>query len=222
MSLKSLARDHRKTLRVALLLLLVALCVLNYILFPKIAGSTYLSFYTKAGVVVALGTLILELAWKDIETNSSITSRDPLLYLSGSLLLIGLPIIVLGVHLDRKYNDRQISLLDFLFSVPFILIFLLGLTVWLLTIAPAQYFLNYVCRAPSMLINRSSARIYARFSSEGKLETVIPKKGQPPDLESPDTWWDASMRGKTQKLTNAYSAALLVALAWVLAAAGGA
>ncbi len=221
MSLGALIQRHPRTARVGLLFLLLGMCTLNYLLFPAWAGTTYLGFYAKAGAAVAIGTLLLEMAWKDIENNTAITSRDPLVYLSGSLQLIALPLFVLGVHLDRKYRGHHALGLDLLFCIPFIFIMLFGLAGWLLLIAPLQYFVNYICCAPSLIINQSSATVLARLRDGWKLETTIRTKSHSAPSDPPDTWWDASLRGKEQKLTNAYSAILIVGLGWLLPAASG-
>jgi hypothetical protein len=216
MSIKQLHQNHPRISRLILLLLLISGCIANFFLFPKLAGTPYIDFYAKAGAGVSLGLLLLELTWKDIDKNTGITSRDPLVYLGSTLQLIGLPLIVLGVHLQRKFNSTRVSLLDLLFSLPFILLMLCGLVIWVVAIAPAQYFVNYACLAPSNLINNSSARVYARLKDGWKLEVSTQKAGDPLPEDLPESWWDASMQGQTRKLTSAYSAVLLTALAWVL------
>jgi hypothetical protein len=219
MAIRQLLQNHPRLSRGVLLALLILGCVANFFLFPKVTGTPYLSFYAKAGAVVSLGMLMLELAWKDINNNTGITSRDPLIYLGSTLQLIGLPLIALGVHLDRKFNSTRVSPLDLLFTLPFMLLMLFGIVIWFFCIAPAQYFVNYVCQAPSNLVNKSSARVYAQLRDGWQLEVrtstaedPVPKV--PPDTS--DTWWDASMQGQARKLTSAYSAIFLAALAWVL------
>ena len=221
MSLGALIQSHPRTTQVGLLLLLLGMCTVNYLLFPAWAGTTYLGFYAKAGAAVAIGTLLLEMAWKDIEKNTAITSRDSLVDLSGSLQLRGLPLFALGVHLDRKYRSHRALVLDLLFCMPFIFIMLSGLAGWLLLIAPLQYFLNYICRAPSLIINQSNATVLVRLRDGWKLETPIRTKSHSVPSDPPDMRWDASLRGKEQKLTNAYSAILIIGLDWLLPAASG-
>lgn len=216
MPIKNLHQHYPRASRGIVLVLLVAGCIANYFLFPKLIGVPYITFYAKAGAGVSLGMLLLELSWKDIDKNSGITSRDPLVYIGSTLQLIGLPLIVLGVHLQRKFNSNRISPLDLLFSLPFILLVLSGLVIWLVSIAPAQYFVNYVCSAPSNLINSSSAKVYARLKEGWELEVRPQEHGDPKPEELPATWWDASMQGQARKLSAAYSAVFLSALAWLL------
>jgi hypothetical protein len=216
MSIRTLVQNHPMAARLFLVALLILLCVANYYLFPKLIGVEYINFYTRAGAAVALGTLLLEISWKDIDKNTGITSRDPIAYLGSTLQLIGLPIMVLGVHLQKQYNKHRISLLNLLFTLPFILVVLNGLIIWLFTIAPAQYFINYICRAPSMLINNSNARIYAQLKDGWELKTEIRNANEESPADAVNPWWDASMQNQQRKLTSAYSAILLIALAWVL------
>ena len=216
MAIRQLLQHYPRVSRGILLALLILGCIANFVLFPRVAGIAYVNFYTKAGVVASLGILALELSWKNIEKNPGITSRDPLVYLSSTIQLIGLPLVAMGVHLDRKFNATRLSPLDLLFTLPFILLMLFGMVIWLVSIAPAQYFVNYVCHAPSNLINQSSARVYARQWEGWYLEFRTQKAGDPLPKEQPETWWDASMQGQSTKLTSAYSAVVLTALAWML------
>jgi hypothetical protein len=123
----------------------------------------------------------------------------------------------MGVHLNRKSNSTRISPTDLLFSLPFILLMLCGIVIWTVSIAPAQYFVNYVCRAPANLINNSSARVYAQLKNGWNLEVRTQKAGDPLPTDPVDIWWDASMQGQSRKMTSAYSAVLLTGLAWLLA-----
>jgi hypothetical protein len=149
------------------------------------------------------------------------TSGDPLAYLGSTLQLIGLPILVLGAHLDRKQNAYPISLADALFCIPFFLILFCGILTWLFLIAPAQYFVNYVCRIPSLLVANSTVTVYARLRDGWKLEITTQRDKEEVQFDSTNLWWDASMRGNGQRLTNAYAAILLTSLAWILSAIGG-
>jgi hypothetical protein len=102
MAIRQLLQHYPRASRGILLALLILGCIANFVLFPRVAGIAYVNFYTKAGVVASLGILALELSWKNIEKNPGITSRDPLVYLSSTLQLIGLPLVAMGVHLEIK------------------------------------------------------------------------------------------------------------------------
>jgi hypothetical protein len=133
-----------------------------------------------------------------------------------TLQLIGLPLIVLGVHLQRRFNANKVSSLDVVCSLPFIGLVLAGLLIWLVSIAPAQYFVNFLCCGPARLINGSSAKVYARLERGWALAVQPHEGGRAKPTAPPAGWWDASMQGQTPKLTAAYSAILLSALAWAL------
>jgi hypothetical protein len=226
MPIKHRLGQYPRILRFVLLSLFVAACVANFVLFPKWVGTSYLKFYANAGAVVSVGTLFLELAWKEMDKNQGITSRDPLVYLGSTLQLIGLPLVVMGVHLDRTANANRASALELLLCIPFVLLMLCGLVIWTLAIAPAHYFVNTLCQAPAKLIQGSSARVYARLKDGWQLEYRMQQADDPVPEEqpatpatppTPPTRGDSTMHGHATKLTSAYAAVLLLALAWLLA-----
>jgi len=194
-------------------------CITNFYLFKYIFELNYFEFYLKAGAVVALSILLLELAWGDLEKNDGLVSADPVDYIGACLQLIGLPILVIGYHLDSRININIVKTKKFLESIAVMIFAVLatsGLILWLITITPAQYFVNLFCGAPSRVINSSNARIYARFTKGLKLEWKLCQKNDSNRFDLKDGWWDASMRHKPIKVTNAFVAAILLVLNWVL------
>jgi len=206
---------YRKQLALAGLLLA---CTINFYLFKYILGLNYFEFYLKSGVVVAFSILLLELAWKDLEKNDGLVSADPADYIGACLQLIGLPLLVIGYHLDSKTNTNIANtkrILDSIAVMVFAILATSTLFLWLIIITPAQYFVNLFCGAPSRIINSSNALIYARFTDGPKLEWKLLQKKDSNKFDPKDGWWDASMRHKSIKVTNAFVAATLLILNWI-------
>jgi hypothetical protein len=121
-------------------------------------GPITLSFISNPVLSVALSILLLELAWKNLEKNDGLVSADPLDYIGACLQLVGLPLFSIGIHLDRKTNTNKIINLDLIAFIVFGILATSTLFLWLIIIAPAQYFVNLFCAGPSIVINSSNAQ----------------------------------------------------------------
>ena len=197
---------------------LFLLCAINFFLFKHVLGFNYIEFYLKSGVVAALSIMLLELAWKDLEKNEGLVSADPLNYIGACLQLVGLPVLSLGFHLDSKINTNRtntIRILDSIAVVVFVILATFALLFWLITIAPAQYFVNLFCGGPSRIINSSNAQIYARFTGGTQLEWKVLHENDSSSFDPKDDWWDASMQHNAIRVTNAFAAVILLILSWI-------
>ncbi|MEC5384835.1 hypothetical protein VVD49_03830 [Uliginosibacterium sp. H3] len=189
----------------AWLLVLLILCAGNYALFRAAWAIDYFDWYRHAGPIIGLTTAIFAAAWGGMDRNTGLVAADPRQYCGACLQVAGLPILVFGGHLRHTPGA---PLLDRLFALPLILIFTLGGGVWLLCIAPLQYFVFLVCGAPSRLALRSSYRVNAVMDGPRLvyLEQQVAEK-------APAGFWDASLRDKPVVLASAFSAVLFMLLA---------
>ena len=185
---------------------LVSICLINYFIFRRLFHSNYLRWYVSAGPFIGLATAAFGAAWGKLDNNTGLVSAVPLDYIGACLQAAGLPLYVFGGTLQSRPQRQGISLVNFLFGVPLILLIAIAVIAWLILVAPLQYFVFLVCGAPSRIVMTSSYYVHARMDGRwlkytgGNTENPAPKKGD---------GWDASMRDKPVTLANAFSAAAL-------------
>jgi len=96
---------------------------------------------------------------------------------------------------------------DLAFGIPLLLLIAAALLVWLIIIAPIQYFVFLICGAPVRLLLRSNTRSIARISEKTLEVNHIPR-----EETVPTGWWDASFTSSPVSVTSLLAAILLFVL----------
>lgn len=202
----------RPTLYVAAtFVLLVLLCLFNSWWFTSILQLNYLVWYSHAGPVIALGTVLIGVAWGDLDKHTDLISAHPLYYIAACLQVASLPLIAAGAHLKAEHRLVPLgwNMIPLLLLTPLLVAAMFG---WLLLVVPVQYFVFLLTGAFSRAALTSSAQLVARVD-DGKVAVIESTPGKP--ITPAVGQWDASMRDKPLTLTNAFSAALLFVLAYL-------
>lgn len=190
-----------------------ALAVLDHFIFMRWFHTTHVTWYLKNGATIGLVTTLASMAWGDLNKNTRLISSHPLKYFRANLQLVGLPIFVMGTHLrSKKDHSVSRSLWDTLVTLPLVLIFVSFMVLWLVVVAPLQYFVYLVCGAPARLLGQSDQRTIATMH-DGNLEVGQVGKN---DIV-PAGWWDASISAKPVAITNLFTTLFFVILKFVSA-----
>lgn len=207
------ARLRKFLLEIALPFMgLAAIFLINSWAFQKIFSTSitgYLNWYVNTGPFINLAVLAFGAAWSVLDNNVGLVSAHPLIYIRACRKLAGLPIYAFGGHLRRENHEGQ-PLLDLLFGMPLIVLFVVASFAWLVLVAPLQYFLFLVCGAPSRIALRSHYRLRAEVDGEILSFRVLTRCE--PD---PESGWEASMRDKPVTLANAFGAATLFMIGYL-------
>ena len=207
-----LGSSPQRILKVYLLpfLGLAGLCFLHSFLFRKIFGlgwRGYFDWYVSAGPFIGLALVAFGAAWESLDKNTGLVSANPLAYIGSCLQLVGLPIEALGGHVQTKHVNRW----DRIVAQPLIALFAAACVAWLVLVAPAQYFLFLVCGAPSRVALNSGYRLHAEL--DGNILKPVDLR---PDDPKPATGWDASMSTKPVTIANAFGAAVLFIVGYLM------
>lgn len=192
------------------LLLLVAMCALNQLVFTRWFNTSYFAWYLANGSIIGLTTSIVSLAWGDINRHVGLISAHPLHYLGSSLQLAGLPIYEMGTRLRTRSAPGQgvDSLIAMLVTAMLACMILL----WVQIVVPVQYFVYLLCGAPGRVFHRSRDRVVAHFEKETRLEVLTLAPGE----ELREGWWEAGLGGKPVALTGVVTALFLTIVRWIL------
>ena len=126
------------------------LAAFNHWLFTTWFGITYLDWYLKNGALIGLVTAGVALTWGDMNKHTGLISAHPLVYLGACLQLVGIPLFVMGTHLRSNPDNRKPrSLFDALVTVLLVLIPTVVMLVWLVVVAPLQFFVYLICGGPA-------------------------------------------------------------------------
>ncbi len=113
----------RFLLRIALPFIgLAGLCLINQWIFRRFFNTSYLRWYVSAGPFIGLAIVAFGAAWGKVDKNVGLVSANPFNYIWACRRLAGLSLYVFGGHL-RKENQDGISLLDILFGLALIAVF---------------------------------------------------------------------------------------------------
>jgi hypothetical protein len=182
-------------------------------------GNDYLRWYVNSGALVGAITAVFAAAWGDMDKNVLLISPRPTRYISGCLLLVSLPMISLGPEIEslgrmigRKNGEPELTdawiIVDAVIMIPWLVALLALLTLWIIVIAPLQYFAFLVCGALPRSLRWSPQRVVARTTDPGDFEIEIVRR----DAPIAEGWWDASLCRKPVTLTAGLSSLVLLGL----------
>jgi hypothetical protein len=186
--------------------------LLNQWAFTRWFGTSYPAWYLANGSLIGLISSIVALSWGDLNRHVGLISAHPLDYLGSYLQLAGLPIYELGTHLRTGAAPRDgRNFFDLLVASLVAGAISVAILVWVLVVAPAQYFLYLVCGAPGRVFAGSRVRVTARFEGGTRLELREMERG----ANLPEGWWEAGIANKPVALTGALAALALTIVRWV-------
>jgi hypothetical protein len=182
--------------------ILLALLIINNWVFITWFDTTYLRWYLANGALIGLVSTIASLAWGDMNKHAGLISAHPFGYIGACLQLAGLPVYTMGTHLRSPQSQPETrSLFDLLLTIPFMLILVGIVIIWLVVIVPLQYFVYLICGAPARAFSHSQRQPIARLKGS-QLEV----KEISTNEKVPEGWWSASLSQKPVAITNLFVA----------------
>lgn len=180
--------------------ILLFLLAIDHWIFLTWFSTTHLKWYLANGALIGLVSTMASLAWGDINKHAGLISSHPLDYLGSCLQLIGLPIYALGTNVRSKSSEPATrSTFDTYMAIPFLLVVVAVMAIWLVVVVPFQYFLFLICGAPARVLSRSEKQPIARFIGTRLEISEIDKAAQ-----LPEGWWSASLSKKPVAVTNLF------------------
>lgn len=183
----------------------------------------YIEFYLSNGSLIGLITAVVVISWGDLNKNLGLISTNPYVYLKTCCRVVSLPIVVMADGakeisekwdiITKGYKLGAVSFplgdlwlfWDMLIGTFLMVLIILCLLVWLVLVAPLQYFVFPVSGAVSRLfaLFLSERPIAILQDSELKIESISK------DKKIPDGWWDASFSQKPVAFSAVISSLML-------------
>ena len=155
---------------------------------------------------INLVSSVASMAWGDMNKHTGLISSHPSNYMGSCLQLVGLPIYTLGTHLrNNKGELRAIAILDLILTIPLFLALVGAMVIWLVVIAPPQYFVYLICGAPARILSQSKRQTIAQLKGT---QLTITEIGS--DEKIPEGWWSASISQKPVAITNLFASLLFL------------
>jgi hypothetical protein len=182
------------------LTILLALLVVDQWIFSTWFKTTHLNWYLANGALIGLVTSITSMAWGDMSKHIGLISPNPFDYIGACLQLAGLPIYTLGTHLRRNKNGyKPQALFDLILTIPFLIVLVGMVVIWIVVIVPLQYFLYLVCGAPARILSQSKQQPIAQIKGT---QLKVSEIGSAEKV--PEGWWSASISQKPIAITNLF------------------
>lgn len=181
------------------LLLLIGLVTINEVLFRWIGQISYIEWFVKNGTQIGVIGALVTLVW-DINKHTGLISASPSQYVGSYFQLLGMTYISLGRQMVSKNRraEEKVSFFDTLIVV--IINFFLAVMyfIWMLVIAPFQYFVILILGVPARVFLKSDIKVIAKFD-----ETKLKYEELTKEKEVPKGWMDVSYSNKPVTFTNA-------------------
>lgn len=187
--------------------ILLGVLAIDHWIFVTWFNTTHLKWYLATGASINLVSSIVSMAWGDMEEKlTGLISSHPFDYMGTCLQLVGLPIYLLGTHMQsNKGESRPPAILDRILTVPLVLVLVGVLVIWLVVIAPPQYFVNLICGAP------------ARILSQSKRQPIVKLEGTQLDVvevgcdgKIPEGWVRTNLSQKPVAITGLFASLLFL------------
>lgn len=192
--------------------------------------KTYLHFFLENGSLIGLVTAVVAIAWGNLNEQAGLISSSPGQYLKACFQVIRLPVTVLGdesQNLSDKWDiiarGYRAGVVKFVRSdlilmwdvfVGGLLLFgiVIGLLLWFLLIAPAQYFVFLFAGAPARSLGQfANEKHIARLDgADLKIEKIDVQKS------IPDGWWDASFSQKPVAVSALISSLIFATIGFLI------
>ena len=182
------------------LAILLAFLVVDQWIFSTWFKNTHLNWYLANGALIGLASSITSMAWGDMNNHIGLISPHPLHYIGACLQLAGLPIYTLGTQLrSNKSGHGPQALFDLILTIPFLIVLVGVVVIWMVVIVPPQYFVYLVCGAPARILSQSKRQPIAQLKGAQLNINEIRS-----DEKVPEGWWSASMSQKPIAITNLF------------------
>jgi hypothetical protein len=179
----------------------LALLAVDQWVFMTWFKTTHLKWYLANGVLIGLVSSITSMAWGGMEKHTGLISSHPFDYIGSSLQLVGLPIYTLGTHFrSNKGEPRVIAIFDLILTILFLLVLVGAMVVWLVVVAPLQYFVFLICGAPARILSQSKRQPIAQLKGT---QLTVNEIGS--DEKVPEGWWSTSISQKPVAITNLFA-----------------
>jgi len=181
------------------LLLLVGLVAINEALFRLIGHISYIEWFIKNGSQINLIGTLVTLVW-DLNKHTGLISASPSQYVGSYFQLLGMTYISIGAQMtsENRKNDEKVSSFDIIIGALINLILAVLYFIWMIVVAPIQYFVILILGVPGRVFLSSKVRVIANISNKKMEYKNIPK-----DEEVPKEWMDVSYSNKPVTLTTA-------------------
>lgn len=183
-------------------LLLVGLVAVNEALFRLIGHISYIEWFIKNGSQIGLIGALVTLVW-DLNKHTGLISASPSQYVGSYFQLIGMTYISIGAQMtsENRKGDKKVSSFDIIITALINLILAVLYFIWMIVVAPVQYFVILILGGPGRVFLKSKIRVIAKISN-GQMEHKEISK----DKEMPEDWMDVSYSNKPVTLTIALMA----------------
>ena len=172
---------------------------LNEVLFRLIGQISYVEWFIKNGSQIGVIGTLVTLVW-DLNKHTGLISASPSQYVGSYFQLLGMTYLSLGTQMAPKNRrkDKTISFFDSIFLVFINLILAKLYFLWMIVVAPIQYFVILILGATGRVFLESNVRVIAKFDN-----TQLQHQEIPNDEELPKSWMDVSYSSKPVTLTIA-------------------
>jgi hypothetical protein len=181
-------------------------------------GAHYLSWYLANGAMVSLVLGFVSLAWGDLDRLPGLISAHPFEYAAAHVTLCVLPSRSLAAILAPRRETRTSSspigvpVLDALLTVALTVVLLAAFVVFMLVVAPLQYFVYLVAGAPGREAYASPERAWYLIGARD-----IRVESGPRSAGLPEEAAESGYTGRPVTFTAAIAAGLLFAAQQVVA-----
>jgi hypothetical protein len=194
-----------------LIILAVMLGILGFDhwIFQRLFHLAHWRWYLENGVEIAFVATTVALVWKEVfESNIALISAEPAVYYAANCDLMGVCVQTLGVQLQSEPGkSRHMPLHEMLFGLPLVVALAGALAVWLLVVAPAQYFLVLICGAPARILAAAPYQLVLWIENDRLRTEKIPR-----DQPVPEDRMVASFSQKPVAVTNLFVSLFLLGL----------
>jgi hypothetical protein len=197
---------------------LAGLVAADELVLRALFGTHYLSWYLANGAIVSLVVAFVTLAWVDLNELSGLISAHPLEYAAAHVALCVLPSQSLAAILAPRGEARPetapigLPVVDAILTAAVTVLVLAALVVFVLVVAPIQYFVYLVAGAPGREACASPERTWYRI---GPREIVV--ESGPRTGELPQGADESAYTARPVTFTAALASALLFAARQVVA-----
>ena len=185
----------------------LALLAIDQWIFITWFSATHLKWYLTVGASINLFFSVAAMAWGDMEKHTGLISPHPLSYLGACLQLVGLPVYALGTHLrSNKGELRSLALFDIILTILLLLTLFAAMVIWLLVIAPPQYFVYLICGSPMRILAQSKRQPIAQLKGT---QLTVAEIGS--DETIPEGWWSVSLNKKPVAVAGLFASLFFLA-----------
>jgi hypothetical protein len=207
---------------------LAGLIAIDSVFFREVLDRGYVRWYLENGALLTLAVTLVTVAWPDLNDYYNLISAHPVRYMQAWFGLFGFTFksmpdgkVPLYVYHGGKGGRAVRNAWDLLDLTEALLLFVWGavilaaVLVWILVIAPLQYFVFLASGVLARAAQHSSQKAIVRMSEPGnqhdfEIDATLVRAAPPPG------WMESAFFSRPFALTSALAAALLFALSFLV------